>query len=137
MGGKGGGSPQVVLLVVRWSRWRWRWDRLVAGCRDVGLSVFDRLGKSGGDVAVVWVVLVLVRVTVGDEGGWFVEVGVIGQCVVVCRDRAVGVEVVAVSAGACGVEIVAYRFGCCLDDGGHALFTDVAIDLVVDVGVAA
>ena len=45
---------------------------MVAGCRDGGVSVFDRLGKSGGDVAVVG--FVLVRVTVGDERGWFVEV---------------------------------------------------------------
>ena len=49
---------------------------MVAGCRDGGVSVFDRLGMSGGDVAVVGVVLV--RVTVWDERGWFVEVAVRG-----------------------------------------------------------
>jgi hypothetical protein len=47
--------------------------------------------KKWDDVDVVGVVLV--RVTVRDERGWFVEVGVIGQCVVVCCDRAVDVEV--------------------------------------------
>ena len=106
---------------------------MVAGWRDVGVSVFDGVGKSGGDVAVVGVVLV--RVAVGDGRGWFIEVGVTGQCVVVCCDRAVDVEAV-------GVEVTdvcagAHWRGSGLDDGGHALFTDVAVDLVVDVGVAA
>ena len=61
--------------------------------------------------------------------------GVTGQCVVVCCDRAVDVEAV-------GVEVMdvcadAHWRGSGLDDGDHALFTDVAVDLVVDVGVAA
>ena len=61
---------------------------------------------------------------------------------VVCCDRAVGVEAVGVEvmvvcAGTWIVEIVAHWRGGGLDDGGHALFTDVAVDLVVDVGVAA
>ena len=77
--------------------------------------------------------------------GWFVEVGVIAQCVVVCCDRAVDVEVKGVASVGAGVRIVVLWCRGCgehvrrsgVDDGGHALVTDVAVYLVVDVGVSA
>jgi hypothetical protein len=49
------------------------------------VSVLGRVDKRGGGVGIVGVVIVF---TVRDERGWFVEVGVVGQCVVVFCDRA-------------------------------------------------
>jgi hypothetical protein len=88
------------------------------------------------DVNVVGVVHV--RVTVGDERGWFIEVRVIGQCVVVCCDRAVDVEVKGIKMASVGaVAGIVHGRGSGVDDGGHAFVTDVAVYLVVDVEVSA
>ena len=82
-------------------------------------------------------------VAVGDEGWRFVEVGIIGQCMMICCDCTVGVEMEGVegwngNAGA-GIGVLwcqgcgERRLGCGVDDGSHALVANVAFDLVVDV----
>ena len=74
------------------------------------------------------------------------KLGSLASARVVCCDRAVDVEVkevkmASVGAGA-GIVVMwcrgcdEYGRGSGVDDGGHALVTDVAVYLVVDVGVS-
>ena len=75
----------MVLFIVReWLSSGWGGE-LVDGCCGSG---------------VVYFVGVVVRVTVRDKRGWFVEVGIVGQCVMVCCN---GTVVVDTEKGAMGI----------------------------------
>ena len=54
------------------------------------MSVFIKGGKGWDDVDIVGVVFF---VSLSEIMGWFFGVGVVGQCVVVCCDCAIDVEV--------------------------------------------
>ena len=134
-------------------RLRWFCSSSVSGCAG------DRVvSRSIDDAAVGWVsssrgsevrrcrclCLVFVRVTVR---GWFVEGGVIGQCVMVCCNSTVDVEVegveMAIASAGAGIGMLwgrvcgEHRCGGGVNDGGHASVTDVEFYLVVNVGVSA
>ena len=68
-------------------------------------------------------------VSLSEIMGWFFGVGVVGQCVVVCCDCAIDVEVggaeMASAVADAGV-LLLWDLGCGVDDGGHALVTDVS-----------
>jgi hypothetical protein len=132
VGSEGRCASELVLFIVReWLSSGWRGE------------LVDRCCGSG----FVFFVGVVVRVTVRDKRGRFIEVGIVGHRVMVCCNGTVDVDMEEVAMGIArdGAGVGLWWCRKCVergrvvnvDDGGHALVTDIAFYLVVNVGVAA